>query len=765
MEAHKVDRIKNIEREVQDFHPLLKVLLPKIPYIKNSEYRQGPNENGADFVLEKFDEILNSTAYIGVIVKVGKIKQDQSDIERQIDECGMERTFDGGKKKIYLNEIWIITNDTITENAQQKIHHKYKNQNIQFFDITKVINLIDRFYPEYWTDISIKLGEYIRKTKSFSDRITKNSALIEFQENINIEQKILRLNSKIKPDQGRKSKLHQTTIHEAVRSDQLVFLEGLMGAGKSNLIKRLIENLITPDIINTEKIIPIGMTFKEYYETHNRDIDSILSHAISESNTAPEKHTYLLIIDGLDELAIDQDDKKATLQEISNFAREHSNFKAIITSRPIEDLKEKNEVERNFTRYEVLPLSTRQLLTFIEKTCDNPIALEKLTSGIERSHLFKTLPKTPISAILLARILKEDPSELPSTMTELYSKYSELVLGRWDMSKGLQSQKEYEIIDNICTDLGSYIIQNSLDEVSSKEVYQLFSSYIKDRNLRVNPDLVYEKFLSKKEIVNYSNKKLTINFKHRTFAEYFAAKKLIRDNSAIIDSSVFDPYWCTVFFFFVGIKRDCPELIDAITNVETVCSQQRITRIFQTGQYLLAGHLTPYKNIKNSLKKTYRLAAELLQEGLDGDSPLSSLPPMQLIYILCHGISNTYGYDYFDDAIQEAILENLVSGTSKQEVLELFLLCTTAAFLGKNNAFDDLIKQHGKELPETLKLGIQHLNDDFSLNSEITEKYIRKLKKNFRARKNMHELVVQLYETPISESIHQISKSGREIQR
>lgn len=227
MESIKIERIRKLEKEVQDFHPLLKVLLARIPYIRNVEYNQGPSENGADFVLEKFDEFLNATTYVGVIVKVGKIKQDQGDVERQIEECSMERTFDNGKKKIYLSEIWIINNDTITSNAQQKIHHKYKSSSILFFDDVKVASLVDRFYPEYWTDISVKLGEYIRKIQAFSEKITKNSSILEFQEDINIEQKVRKLTTKIKPDRGRASRLVDTSIHDAVKIDSLVFLEGV----------------------------------------------------------------------------------------------------------------------------------------------------------------------------------------------------------------------------------------------------------------------------------------------------------------------------------------------------------------------------------------------------------------------------------------------------------------------------------------------------------------------------------------------------------
>ncbi|HEN8705149.1 TPA: AAA family ATPase [Pseudomonas putida] len=348
MDVQKLNRLKKLEREVQDFHPLLRVLLHRLPYIRNLEYNQGPGEKGADFVLEKVDDVVDITTYVGVIVKIGKIKLDFQDIERQIDECGMERTFDNGKKKIFLSEIWIITNDAITEHAQQKIHHKFKQTKIIFFDGEKIAGLIDRFYAEYWTDISISLGEYIRKLRSFSEGLTRNSAILEFQEDINIEQRVVRVGRKVRPDQGRKSKDLQSTIHDAIKNEKAIFLEGFMGAGKSNLVKRAIERMTEPAIINNEKVIPVGMTFKDYLEAYHGDIDKIIAKVVDESQTDPEKHTYVIFIDGLDEVPLSEEARQDRLRAISSNVRSKNNVKVVVTSRPIEDLKEKNEIDRFF---------------------------------------------------------------------------------------------------------------------------------------------------------------------------------------------------------------------------------------------------------------------------------------------------------------------------------------------------------------------------------------------------------------------------------
>ena len=70
---NKIERLEKMKDEVNDLHTLLSDLLEKLPHITHVEYTHGPNEKGADFVLEKTDETLKDVIYIGVIAKLGKI--------------------------------------------------------------------------------------------------------------------------------------------------------------------------------------------------------------------------------------------------------------------------------------------------------------------------------------------------------------------------------------------------------------------------------------------------------------------------------------------------------------------------------------------------------------------------------------------------------------------------------------------------------------------------------------------------------------------
>ena len=144
-----------IHDEVKQLHPLLKLLLPRLPRVQHVEYTHGTTEMGADFVFSKIEEVFHEMEYVGVIAKVGKIAQDHTDIERQIRECESERFFNNGQKKIYLTEIWIVTTGTVSDGAQKKIHAEYKSRKIIFVDADRLHSLINQHAPDYWHDISL----------------------------------------------------------------------------------------------------------------------------------------------------------------------------------------------------------------------------------------------------------------------------------------------------------------------------------------------------------------------------------------------------------------------------------------------------------------------------------------------------------------------------------------------------------------------------------------------------------------------------------
>lgn len=753
MEQYKIEKIKGLKHEVNDFHPVLQTLFGKMPELSRVEYNQGPHEKGADFVLEKTDPILDERIYIGVIVKVGKILQNHSEIERQIDECDMDRFFNGGKSKISINEIWIINNDTFSAGAQEKINHKFRSKSIRYVDYEKVCRLIDKYYPEYWTDSNRELSNYIRATHSHIQVSLRTSALIESSE-IYIEPRLAKIANHYTSRQQNK-KIEDFNISSLLETETLLLIEGQMGTGKSSLINRLLDSHSTIAALQETKVIPILVNFEELNSNYNCSINNYLQDFSAKTQIAISDYSFLIAIDAIDEVDIDSETRIGKLTSISKEAREHSNLKIICVTRGVDNPEESTVLGKHYSRYRILPFTIAQVLTLISKVCKSVDIKNRIQNDLRNSPLFKVLPRTPISAILLAKLLNEDEKEIPSTMTELYSKYMELVLGRWDISKGLQSQKEYEIIENATTEIAKFFITNNLSQISLAEAKGFFENYTKQRNLRTDYESLFKKFISKKEVVTTNERTKTFRFKHRTFAEFFYAKSMIRDNSAMIDEKIYYPYWSTSYFFYIGIKRDCPELIDAINNAHITDEVSRLLKVVNNGNFLLAAYLTPYTHIAKGVESSYAEAAKYLSETFSGNiqSPLSSLTKMHALFIITRCLNDGFKYDYFKNALADAAMElSYTKDPSEESFIKLFLLRNSCLALGEETAFDDLLEAHADEMPIYLRLAIQHESEG-DRESVLTNKFNKKLTKQLKSSGSTRELINKLYHIPISEQL------------
>lgn len=182
--------VADLTKEVDELHPLLGILFSKMPQIQRVDYTHGPGEMGADFVLMKSHEVLGTTEYVGVIAKVGKISQDYSDVERQIRECNVPRPVFGGREKVRLHEMWVVTTGHITKGAQEKIYEEFRNSKIYFIDGQQLQVFVDRFVPNFWTDLPLELGEHLGTVRSLNAELDARLNLIPTPDRFYINQDI-----------------------------------------------------------------------------------------------------------------------------------------------------------------------------------------------------------------------------------------------------------------------------------------------------------------------------------------------------------------------------------------------------------------------------------------------------------------------------------------------------------------------------------------------------------------------------------------------
>ncbi|MBW6390458.1 NACHT domain-containing protein [Billgrantia antri] len=758
MKDHRVEKLRSIQDEVKEFHPLLNVLFRKLTDIVSVDYRQGNSEMGADFILTKKDNTLGGTEYIGAVVKIGKITQSHSEVERQIEECDIERTVEGGKKKIYLTEIWVIASGTITQNAREKIHNKYKSKKIKFIDQDMLITLIDTHCSEFWNNVTIEENEYLNHVRETSKEITHNNGMgFYITDNTYVPQSLIKIdNSKSIYKLTKPRPIKRVDIHEAIRKERLILIEAMMGSGKSTLLGRAASYFSNSENFVQNETLPILIDAIDLYDDHSACISNLITTTLTKFKLKPQK-MYLIMIDAMDELRITNEDRLAFLSSIRESVKNQDNIKIVITSRNFDDPELEAELDGFFTRYQLCPFTVPQVLDLVKTICQDSSAIARLEKDLDRSQVFKALPRTPISAILLARILKENIQEIPSTMTDLYAKYMELVLGRWDMQKGLQSQIEYDITNNTVINIAEFAIENSLIHIPAGDAKSIYNDYVNSRKFQIEKEKLFEKIISKNEVFIYNRQKKTISFRHRTFAEFFYAQALSRDNKATINEEIYDMYWSSSYFFYLGIKRDCPEIINAIDNIDLRDEKYRFLKIIGHGGFLLAAYLTPYIIITRSVESAFHDAANLYQELIEQktESPLQQFSAIQLLCIISHCLNESYGYDYFAEAIKERALD-LFSRPDICEsgMVELFLLNSVLVKTKDNNAHDLMIEQYGKKIPLALQAAIVESTGEQNKYSQITERFSKRFIKQLKGNRNMQIALSNLYEKAIKDQPH-----------
>lgn len=476
------------------------------------------------------------------------------------------------------------------------------------------------------------------------------------------------------------------------------------------------------------------------------DIEAIIGNVLNKYKI---KHDgkVLLIIDSVDEVKESLEERQANFRAIVGKISKDEKLRVLIASRVMDSLQDYEVIDKMFTRYSIIPLSMGQIIDFVDKICNDIKITNKLKNGIEKTPLFKFIPRTPVSAILLARILSDEIKELPSTMTELYSKYSEIVLGRWDTSKGLLSQTEYDVISNVLIDIAMFMMENALNCISISEVQDMFLTYLARRNLNVDEEKLFKRLIHRSEVTAVNVRTNTFSFLHRSFMEYFYAEGLRKRGLIEITDAIYDIYWANSYFFYFGLLRDNELLIDKINALKPSNDKTRFLRLFYNGSFYLASYLTPYNKIAEGVLSSYIDAGKLYVDILNGntDIPLKEFSPVALLCIFTKCLSNNYSYEFFKSALEDLS----VKIENYEEIGEhidyaRFFIASTLNELGDKSSFDTLVEN--KQLGILINLGITHVTDDSGMLSTTVDKYLKKFNKKTRNNHDMSDYISKLYD-------------------
>lgn len=310
-------------------------------------------------------------SYIGVVAKLGKIHKNFEDVERQIKECvKVPRKVNGGKREIVLSEVWVVCTNSITEGAKRKIHAEYPGTNVQFVNGNYLSSMVDRFVPEYWSNVELPLSTYLGSLKSRTEELDKSLDLIQLEGSpVYIEQDVLRVETDPYQAGDGKKRNRATRVNfiEELNKNQVILMESAMGGGKSKLLRRLTQHYADIAVFSNERTLPVYATFRELIEEHKGDLRELLAHKVPQAtlDCTSEDDEYLFLIDAVDEKNMPPEELSDQMNSILDTINNDKKFRLVLTSRYIGSLEFDKRFVHRMARYEIAELTICKIISYL----------------------------------------------------------------------------------------------------------------------------------------------------------------------------------------------------------------------------------------------------------------------------------------------------------------------------------------------------------------------------------------------------------------
>lgn len=714
----KRKQIEAIRDEVGELHKLLENIFPKLPHVSSYEYTHGQYERGADFILEVENSTTKRRSHTGIVVKCGKITGTlASEVEEQIRECAEERAYKV-MKRVRCNDVWIFSSGGYTERSKEKLQARLPGRSIEFFGPEDIASFVDDYYPYFWHKLPIEIGSYLQQLSEKISHIDRSASLLL---SVNDQAMYIDLDTyeRVRNTYTEQTKFKTKQVVKEVdfikeaTSSKCALLEADVGFGKSKLARRLVQHLCSADTYLTTKKVPVFSTYSNFLNYHNGSVREIIEASLGDALGAIKRDgaRTILVLDGIDECGCSDRSTSDLFEDLYRQVRDDEGVSIVVTSRPLKSLVDRANTYNEARIFGIRPLSLLKIIRYLEETCSKANLPHRLFEDLKKSPLFKQLPHSPIAAALFSNLLNQNRQEVPQSLTELYEKSLELMLGRWEQRKDRATEKQYKTAQLIAEQMATYFIENKLIYISRSEASDIVKDYLSKRNTGIEQTEIESILFDRSNVFIEDTDLQVIGFRHRSFAEFLCAHRKSKDHSLSVIECSLDPYWTNVFFFYSGLLLDCAEVLKELRGVTPANETQEWLKILSVPGYLLAAYQTEFEVVEENLFDVFVNASRLYLRVRSGDTRmgLSKLSEMQLLYLFKSIVVESCGYPFFARSF-DSLLLRISDGVLDEDVRNhaLFFLACSASECGSNDGFEYLVDSVGAErLPLSISFAIR----------------------------------------------------------
>lgn len=592
------------------------------------------------------------------------------------------------KRTAVPNRAILCVSGKINENARNYIVERVANPNISFLDSDELIPDIDDRMPELWFDIDSNLFPYLRALKHSIEQgtqlftrgelIAANMKPVAASDSSFVALRVYRFVLKRQKRHGQTEQVPdmvEIPITSILSSkDTRVLLLGGAGSGKSTSLLRM-AYLLCEKIETSDSASPVPVFFRALELTSPGEtiLDAVMTRTQEIGGTSKSPITsnglnegqLCVFIDALDELA-NIEVQQAVLSKLLTFSTSYPKCRVVLASRPYYTVEDIPGLA-HFTEYSLCTMNYKEGQKILERHHKaDSLPIEKAGELLRQLQDVHGLELNPLIVTVFAASSELSRSDIPANITELFKKFTELMLGRWDEGKGLASQFQAPLKDFVLTRVAYDLHDKRKTSIPVTEFEQAIADELESRGHKANAPMLTDEILNRSGLFRIVNGR--VEFRHLMLQEFFAGRGLPNTNN--ISSLITDEWWRRALVFYFGDRPNEASVLRKICDgVDSGEPRKALTAATTLGLAVQASYLIKtvsklplaYWIFKTLSNVTGEFDKEVIQKS---DRPLDAF--VSLVLYAREGVAFSFLKDHFDEIRREIMNEVGLSSKSSE---------------------------------------------------------------------------------------------------
>lgn len=759
-----------------------KVVRPLFLRLKLNDGRDfcGPTEKGKDVIFIQ-ETAWNVDEIIAIQTKKGSLNLSKKQSTNIVEAITQLRTaletriyFILTKEKKLPAKVFLCVSGKMNEASRIHIATEIKDTRLLFMDADDIIPLIDLHIPELWLGIDAELMPYLRNIKnsiennsnlfSNSDILSGSALSDSATDDMFISLRLHRTVLKLKKQSGRM--MHVPKFEEIPivgllsRKENLFLIQGDAGAGKSTALRRIMYVLAKKGIEGNKKfVVPVLLRANNEKLKDNRyslvQISMEETKRITNSNNPSISNDninngdVIILIDALDELSCDEY-RETVMNKVLDFNKNYPNCKIIITSRKISFLNT-NETMKKILSYSISPINFTdidRILKRFEKK--HALTKESAKEVMRRLQQIHGMELNPLLVTIFAATSDYNRKDIPANITELFKKFTEMMLGRWDEAKKLEHQYHAPLKDFLLCKIAFEMHRRKHTSILIKEFREFIEKELISRGHKGNVDQLTDEILNRSNLFRFQGDK--IEFRHFLLQEFFAGRGI--PSKDYLKSIVYDLWWQRAIVFYFGQNpEESTGLLEIMEYSDISTGKDIFTASLTIGLALQAAYLVKI-DVKSKLIGKVIRGISICKDEVVIKIGKSDHPLMNFIAYYLIG-RDSVACNFLAEQAND-IISNFDDLKPSQEEYEVFMFWFIIGLI-ESGALDVAEKYVKLFKPsDTRFLLAIHLGCFLTHNLRITSKEAKKNAENIMRRleeriKNLREEFIEEYKSELLE--------------